>query len=186
MQTNNKKAIFRKYVLEKSSKKSINSYKKDKILNQALLKIIEKSKAKNIMAYIPLQREVNINPLIKQLRKKGCNLYTPFMEGKSFRLVKYRLPLQVKKFKIKEAKVSNFKVKNIDIAIVPIIGIDKECKRIGFGKGMYDRFFQKNQKFIKYTIFIERNLYICTSSITDNFDISANIILTTQCNFIEI
>ena len=186
MQTIDKKSLFREYVLKKTAKKRINNYKKDKILLRELSKILKAKKAKDIMLYIPLAREVNISPLIKEFRQKGCNLYTPFMEGKSFRLVKYRLPLRVKKFKIKEAKVSNFKVRNIDIAIVPIIGIDRACKRVGFGKGMYDRFFQKNQKIIHYTIFLERELYICTTSITNSHDISADIVLTSKCNFVKI
>ena len=186
MQTNDKKTLFRKYILKEISKKRINNYKKDKLLNQELLNFIKKKNAKDIMLYIPLETEVDITPLIKELRKKGCNLYTPFMEGKSFRLVKYRLPLEVKKFNIKEAKVSNFKVRNIDIAIVPILGIDIACKRVGFGKGMYDRFFEKNRKIINYTLFIQRDLYISTEIITNKYDIKADSILTTKCHFIKI
>jgi 5-formyltetrahydrofolate cyclo-ligase len=186
METLNKKSLFRNYVLKKSNKKQINNFKKDKVLIKELFNFIKEQKAKNIMIYIPLKREVNIMPLIKELRQKGYNLYSPFMEGKSFRLVKYRLPLEVKKFKIKEAKVSNFKISTIDLAIVPIVGIDKSCKRIGFGKGMYDRFFEKNKKIIKTTIFLERELYICTDIITDYYDISADFLFTTKCKLVKI
>ncbi len=186
MNINNKKSLFREYILKNSLKNRVNNYKKDKVLNKEITEYILKNRFKNIMAYIPLKREVNISPLIKELRQKGINLYIPFMEGKSFRLVKYRLPLEVKKFNIKEAKVSNVKVKNIDLAIVPILGVDINFKRIGFGKGMYDRFFEKNSKIVKKVIFIERDLYICTTNITDKFDISAECIFTTKCNFIKI
>ena len=37
-------------------------------------------------------------------------------------------------------------INNIDIAIVPAVGVDGNLQRIGFGKGMYDRFFEKLQE----------------------------------------
>jgi len=177
---------FRKTVLQYLNKKQINSYKKDKIIINRLKNIIIKNRYKSIMLYIPLKNEVNLNPLIKELRAKGMQIYVPFMEDKSFRLVKYRLPLQIKKFGIKEPKFSKLKIKDIDLAIVPIIGIDKNFKRVGFGKGMYDRFFEKNAKYIKHTLFIQRDLFLCNSYITDYFDISADGILTNSIKKIEI
>ena len=181
-----KKNHFREIVLNYIKKKSINSYKKDKILIKKLKELIDKNNYKSIMLYIPLKNEVNINPLIKSLRVKGIQIYVPFMEDKSFRLVKYRLPLQKKKFGIKEPKFSNLKIQKIDLAIVPIIGIDKNCKRVGFGKGMYDRFFEKNSKKIEHTLFIQRDLYYCNNHITDIYDIKANSILSSSIKIIEI
>ena len=177
---------FRKTVLQYVRKKRVNNYKKDKVLINRLKKIISKNGYKRVMLFIPLSNEVNLNPLIKELRAKGVQLYVPFMEDKSFRLVKYRLPLQIKKFGIKEPKFSNLKIKQIDLAIVPIIGIDKNFKRVGFGKGMYDRFFEKNSKYIKHTIFIQRDLYYCNKVITDIYDITADGIITNSIKYIEI
>ncbi|CUV65353.1 5-formyltetrahydrofolate cyclo-ligase (fragment 2) [Sulfurovum sp. enrichment culture clone C5] len=100
------------------------------------------------------------------------------MEGKSFRLVQYRLPLHKKKFGIKEPKNSyKFRTKNIDLAIVPIVGTDITLRRVGFGKGMYDRFFEKQKKHINYTLFITRKLFISEHNITDSHDISADMII---------
>jgi len=182
----NKKDIFRKTVLQKLKKHKPNNYKKDKIIIQKLKAFIAKNRYKTVMAYIPLKTEVNINPLIKHLRAKGIKVYVPFMENKSFRVVKYRLPLQIKKFGIKEPKISNIKIKKIDLAIVPIIGIDKSFKRVGFGKGMYDRFYEKNAKFIEHTLFLQRDLFYCNSIITDIYDISAESIVASSINIIEI
>jgi 5-formyltetrahydrofolate cyclo-ligase len=181
-----KKDIFRKRVLKSIKKKRVNNYKKDKILIKRLYRYIHKNRVKSIMLYIPLKTEVNIMPLINSLRAKGVQLYVPFMEDKSFRLVKYRLPLQNKKFGIKEPKISKLKIKEIDLAIVPIIGIDKSFKRVGFGKGMYDRFFEKNSKYIKHTLFIQRDLYFCNSYITNSYDISADGIVANSIKYIEI
>ena len=56
--------------------------------------------AQNILLYLPMGIEVNLYPLIATLRKEKKNIYVPFMEGESFRLVKYRLPLKIKKYGI--------------------------------------------------------------------------------------
>jgi len=173
-----KKAIFRKKVLKKLRKKQINNYKKDKLLIKKLYKFITKREVRNIMLFIPLKSEVNIMPLIKLLREKRYNLYVPYMEGESFRLVKYRLPLKIKKFGIREPKLSNVRVKNIDLAIVPILGIDSNYKRVGFGKGMYDRFYEKFGKNINTTLFLQRDLFYTKEHITDKYDIEADYIFS--------
>jgi len=177
MNKKEKKILFRKTVLQNIRKIKINSYKKDKLIISELLKLIKKNKYRNILLYIPLKTEVNTTSLIKLLRENRYNLFVPFMENKSFKLAKYRLPLYVKKFGIKEPKKSNIRVKNIDLAIVPILGIDKNYKRVGFGKGMYDRFYEKFGNNIKETLFITRDLYYTKDSITDSYDIEADYIL---------
>jgi 5-formyltetrahydrofolate cyclo-ligase len=172
----NAKALFRKKAIKKITKKRVNNYKKDKLVCKNLLSFILRSNIKDIMLFIPLKNEVNIAPLIKLLRQRGYNLYVPYMVDESFRLVKYRLPLFKKKFNIKEPRFSNRRVKNIDLAVVPVVGIDKEFKRIGFGKGMYDRFFERESRNIKETIFLARELYFSPEAITDHYDIEADIL----------
>jgi len=151
----------------------------DKKIVQSLYSIIEENNAHNIMLYLPMDTEVNLYPLIRHLRRKRKILYVPFMEGKSFRLVKYRLPLKKKQFGIKEPNDSKqYKVKDIDIAIVPIVGVDSTHRRVGFGKGMYDRFFEKHDKTIKQTIFVTRELCYSKEVVTDHYDVSADMIVT--------
>ena len=156
---------------------SFLKFYRDKNIVNKLKEIIYESTAKNILLYIPLKKEVNVLPLINDLRKRKINVFVPFMKGDSFKLVPYRLPLEKKKFGIKEPKNSFFKSKKIDLAIVPIIGIDKQYKRIGFGKGMYDRFFFRLD--YKPTI-IFTQLSLCKSKLTlsNNYDIQADYIIT--------
>ena len=102
----------------------------------------------------------------------------PFMEGKSFSLVKYRYPLEKKRFGIKEPKNSKqYRIKRLDIAIVPIVGMDVTQRRVGFGKGMYDRFFEKEIKNINKIVFVARDLCYCKENITDHYDIRADSIV---------
>jgi len=174
------KSQFRKNCLQRLKKISEKkAYIRDKYILDALYRLIHKDRAENIMLYLPLKIEVNIYPLIKQLRKEKKILYVPFMEGSSFRLVKYRLPLYKKQFGIKEPKYSKQnKTKQIDIAIVPIVGVDKTQRRIGFGKGMYDRFFEKNNKNIKKVVFVARELCYSKEIVTNHYDVKADIIVT--------
>jgi 5-formyltetrahydrofolate cyclo-ligase len=175
------KSFFRKNCIEQLKKiKAKDSYNIDKRIVLNLYRYIKKSKAQNILLYLPLKSEVNVYPLILQLRKEKKKIYVPFMESKSFRLVKYRLPLKQKQFGIKEPNYSiQYRNKKIDIAIVPMIGIDSTLRRVGFGKGMYDRFFEK-QKYINRTVFVARKLCYSKKIITNNFDIKADMIITAK------
>lgn len=169
---------FRQHCLQRLRKIAQHSYSIDKRIVKALYDEI--GNAQTLMLYIPLGIEVNIMPLIGILRRQRRTLYVPFMEGKSFRLVKYRLPLQAKKFGIKEPKFSKEYIKNIDVAIVPIVATDSTFRRVGFGKGMYDRFFEKNRKKIKKTIFVARTLCYSKSIMTQEHDISANVLISKE------
>ena len=175
-----KKKQFRTQSLNRLKKASgFGSYQKDKKILHALYQYIVQSNAKSIMLYVPLKTEVNLYPLIQRLRKEKKVLYVPFMEGASFRLVKYRLPLKKKQFGIKEPNDSKqYRIKNIDIAIVPIVGLDVTHRRVGFGKGMYDRFFEKQSKNIKKTVFVARELCYSKEIITDDYDVKADMIIT--------
>lgn len=178
----NRKKSFRAECLKRLNKASgFGSYQKDKKILMRLHRYVIQSDAKNVMLYLPLKTEVNLYPLILRLRKEKKVLYVPFMEGASFRLVKYRLPLKKKQFGIKEPNDSKqFRIKNIDLAIVPMVGTDSTHRRIGFGKGMYDRFFEKQSKTIKQTVFVARELCYSREIVTDDYDVKADMIITTQ------
>jgi 5-formyltetrahydrofolate cyclo-ligase len=176
---NDHKNDFRKSCLKRLEFTSLFlKYYKNKIIFKKLEKFTKQSDSKNILLYIPLGIEVDVKPLINSLRKrKDTTVYVPFMQGESFKIVKYRLPLHKKRFGIKEPNNSFFKARKIDLAIVPVVGVDKLNKRIGFGKGMYDRFFDKLG--YKPTM-VFTQLILCKSEkiLSDNYDIQADYIIT--------
>jgi 5-formyltetrahydrofolate cyclo-ligase len=180
------KKIFRKICLERLKRKNqVNRYKLDKIVIEKLEKVLKNSDITVIMLYIPLKIEVNISSLITKLRKEKKTILVPFMEGESFALVKYRLPLKIKKFGVKEPNYSNRYKKKIDLAIVPIIGTDSTLRRVGFGKGFYDRFFEKNHKSINKILFISRKYCVCPEIITDDYDVKGNDYFTPKRSFLQ-
>ncbi|MDQ7084043.1 MAG: 5-formyltetrahydrofolate cyclo-ligase [Sulfurovum sp.] len=96
-------------------------------------------------------------------------------------MVKYRLPLQRKRFGVKEPNNSKqYRRKIIDMAIVPIVGVDDTLRRVGFGKGMYDRFFEKNNKNIKEIVFVSRKLCHSKTLVTNHYDVQADIVFTSK------
>ena len=166
---------FRHYAKQKLLK-SINAYKRDKIISRHILDIVEELKPTTLLLYIPLSIEPNIRDVIRICQKK-CQVFVPFMEGISFKMVRYRLPLYTKQFNIKEPKNSFAVNPKIDLAIVPVIGVDGALKRIGFGKGMYDRFFESLSP--KPTVwFVQREMCFTKSILSEQHDIEADIYLT--------
>jgi 5-formyltetrahydrofolate cyclo-ligase len=147
----------------------------DHMIRAGLQRYIEKKKPASVMIYVPLDTEVNTVPLINTLRRRGVRVYVPFMEGESFRLVQYRLPLKRKKYGVQEPNFSNkYRNRMIDIAIVPIVGTDRSWKRIGFGKGMYDRFFANHGCEVERIVFVQRVLLQSREVITDSWDVMAD------------
>jgi 5-formyltetrahydrofolate cyclo-ligase len=156
--------------------KSNRKYIKDKFVIKKLDEIIESLNPKSILFYAPLNLEVNLTQLMNKYRKK-IDIYLPFIEEKSFKMVKYRLPLKKNSFNVLEPKNSYFKIKNVDMIIVPVVGVDGNFKRVGFGKGMYDRFYEKLKK-KPVVIFVQRVKCFTNKKITDGYDISADFYIT--------
>lgn len=151
----------------------------DRRVNHALLRRIMQQHARTVMLYVPLGGEVNVMPLIAQLRRRGVVVLVPFMEGESFRLVQYRLPLRTRRFGVREPKFSRkHRKRRIDMAVVPIVGTDMTLRRVGFGRGMYDRFFAQESDRIAHVVFVQRIGQYSPTVITDAWDVRADEIVT--------
>ncbi len=172
----NNKEEFRKYCLKKLKQSAkYRGIKNNYLVLQKLKKILKNLKFRTILFYMPLAMEVDFTKLFSYLRKNHT-LLVPFMQGISFKVVKYRLPLLKRKFSIKEPNNSYVKFSKIDILVVPVLGVDKELKRIGFGKGMYDRFVKSlNKKAL--VIFVQLEQCYTNSQITQDHDMKADIYL---------
>ncbi len=129
-----------------------------------------------ILGFWPMGMEPDIRATLGRFRRSK-KVYLPFMEDDSFKMVPFRLPLRPKRFGIYEPGNTNRKIKKIDVAIVPAVGVDGEGRRVGFGKGMYDRFFARlHQK--PYIIFVQRELCKTTNYICDDYDVKADQLIT--------
>lgn len=186
------KEEFRKKCIQKNRKinSRVNVYKikKNALIN--LSKLLDKlisnnmNKKMNILFYLSLDMEVPTFELISKYRKKH-NIFVPFIEKSSFKMLIFRLPLTIKKFNIKSTNNSySFlsKKKKIDIMIVPIVGMDVQNKRIGFGKGMYDRFYS-NLKIKPIIIFTQLKKCFSLDVISEWHDIKGDFIINGNSKF---
>lgn len=171
------KAQFREISLKKiKNQAQHNSLYRTSLLEKKIYKELKGKKRAKILLYYPLAFEANVLKIIKKLRQK-CEIYIPFMQGESFKMVPFRLPLKKKKFGIFEAGNTNRKINKIDIAIVPAVGVDGNLQRIGFGKGMYDRFFTTLKK-RPYIIFTQAELCYTKEFICDSHDIACDVLIS--------
>ena len=171
------KTQFRKNSLKKiQNAPTYNRLYKNWLIEKELYRVLKEKKNHKILFYYPLKFEANILKTLKRMRR-SCEIYIPFMEGESFKMVPFRLPLSRKRFDIFEAGNTNRIIKKIDIAIVPAVGVDGNLQRVGFGKGMYDRFFEKLQK-RPYTIFVQPELCYTTELLCDAHDIYCERLIT--------
>ncbi len=171
------KTLFRKNCLQKiKNSPEHNLTYRNSLLNKRLLKELKGIKNAKILFYHPLKMEANILKVLIKTRRNN-HIFIPFMQGKSFKMVPFRLPLKKKKFGIFEAGNTNRNINKIDIAIVPVVGVDGNLQRVGFGKGMYDRFFEKLQK-RPHTIFIQQEFCHTKEPICDSYDVAGDILLT--------
>lgn len=171
------KSEFRKYCIKelRFESKKFRRQKSRRVIRN-IESILERERFKRVLLYTPLQMEVDIMPLIFKLKKKS-SIFVPFMEGVSFKMVKFRLPLFKKSFNILEPSNSYLKEPKLDIAIVPVIGVDRNFKRVGFGRGMYDRFFSRlNYK--PTIIFVQLRECIAKESLTNFYDIKGDFLIT--------
>lgn len=148
-----------------------------------LLNLLKKLKPKRILIFHPLASEPNLRILKTKLCKK-YEIFVPFMFGISLKMVKSRLPLRRSKFGIKEPISPKFSQKRIDVAIIPVLGVDGNMARIGHGKGFYDRFFS-DLPYRPIVIFVQIKENFIDKIITQNHDIQGDFYITPTKNFIK-
>ena len=178
------KEHFRTYCLKKLSRSQrFNKIYRDKLVNTQIIDLFKRVQGANILLYWPLDLEVDIRKSLQYIRKRN-KVYLPFMEEISFKMVPFRLPLSRKKFNIYEAGNSLKNINKIDVAIIPAVGVDKKSRRIGFGKGMYDRFFEKILQ-DPYKIFIQSQICYTKKDICDDYDISCDMLITPRKRLLQ-
>ncbi len=123
---------------------------------------------KRVLLFCPLAHEPNLMPLIKWARQRHIQVFVPTLAQDRLRATPYRLPLQRKKYGILEPAPSLLRAK-LDLGIIPVLGMDKAHRRIGFGKGYYDSFFAKHPNVP--LIFIARKILQSQNLLGDNHDI---------------
>lgn len=169
------KELFRQIQKRRLRQNTRSHYKKDYAIFKESLNIIKFYRTKNVLIFLPLQYEPNL-VRFRRILSQNCKLFVPFMQDKSLKIVKLRLPFSKKRFGVLEPN-NSFCQTSLDLAFVPVIGVDKNMKRIGHGEGFYDRFFA-NLKHKPLVVFVQSITALSGKKLTQEHDISAKFYLS--------
>lgn len=138
-------------------------------------------KAETLLAYYPVKNEPNILPIVLRALKDGKKVAFPISKPDGFeldfRLIRGLDDLTEGMYSIPEPSADSEKYVNNEktLCIVPGLAFDRKGKRIGYGKGYYDRFlggFRGVSLGLCYADFLVDALVV------EETDISLDIIIT--------
>ena len=145
-----KQQIRNKILLKLKIQKEEERNRKSRIIEKKLFRSSCFKKAKIVMFYISFRGEVNTRDMIKKAKKSGKIVTVPVCEknriikacllGGRERLVKG--PYGILEPVTKQCVNLGY----LDLVIVPGLAFNKQGKRLGRGKGYYDRFLKKLPK----------------------------------------
>jgi 5-formyltetrahydrofolate cyclo-ligase len=124
--------------------------RKSKLIQKRITNLTNFRFAKVIGAYFPVGSEVKTQHIISDALKNHKVLLLPKTEGDQ--IVFYQVleedfekhKLNKSRFGIMEPSPSPAITENIDLLIVPGLAFDSNGYRLGYGKGYYDKFIEKN------------------------------------------
>ncbi|MGL5068231.1 MAG: 5-formyltetrahydrofolate cyclo-ligase [Sarcina sp.] len=176
------KASLRKIMREKrKSMDKVEKQKLDKILRLRLFQTKEYKEAKIVFIYVSTEEEINTIEIIKQL----------FLDGKVVAVPKIIKDKTMKALKIESfdelSGVGSFGILEpdekaedlselVDLTIVPGLAFDAENKRLGYGGGFYDRFFEEYKESIKISLCYDYQFV--TTVYPSEYDVSVEMIIS--------
>lgn len=165
------KEILRKRFLEKR-----RALTKDEVSTSSMSvckRVLESNwykAADTVLAYMPIGKEVDILPILKQGLADGKSVYLPKVQGKEMTF--YKLEdldaLCSGVFGIPEPKDTTPLPSRKGLMIVPGIVFSKAGFRIGYGGGYYDRYLQRAHQFV--TVGVCYKLQLSDAIFPDVFD----------------
>ena len=148
MEDSEKKKALRDLLLERRDNTSHDLLKiASKKIQKKLDKIFAFKNAKKIGVYYPIGSEIFTQDIIQELLSKGKEVFLPKVMGESmeFRKIIDFSSLEPGNFDIMEPKEECPVDNNLDVILVPTVGISQTGVRLGYGYGFYDRFLAKNK-----------------------------------------
>lgn len=152
------------------------------IILQRLEKLIKITNSKKILFFMPLDHEPNLL-ILRRKFARNHRVFIPFMLDVSFEMVKLKGPFKISNFKVRESCGQNYKFEKIDMAVVPVIGVDGNMARIGHGKGYYDIFFDK-LKYRPIIVFMQIKDLFSKEIISQKHDIRCDFYITPRKNYL--
>jgi len=178
------KEVIRKEILTKlNNQPRVEVLRKSEIIKDKLFSLAEFKKAKFVMFYASMDKEVHTLDMIDEALEMGKEVALPLCASREVIIPKEitnkSKDLKKGAYNILEPPRSakEKKPQNIDLFIVPGVAFDKKNRRLGRGKGYYDRFLQKVPH-NKVIIGLAFDLQIVENLPHDSHDIPVSKIIT--------
>ena len=139
--------------------------------------------SKVIALYMPFNNEVDVTKLIVDAIKNNKKVCLPCCINNSemeFKLVNKLNDLTKNKFGIFEPKLNcpTILKEDINLMIIPLLAFDEKNKRLGYGKGYYDRYLLGNSTIKKIGVAYKEQYCKNLNLFTSKFDVSLDGIIT--------
>ena len=178
MKDNSEKTSLREFLLEKRDGTSFDLMK---IASKSILKKLKKIEsfrnAQKIGAYYPIGSEILTQDIMQEALSEGKEVFLPKVVGKNmeFRKIENFSNLENGSFDIMEPRNECPVDNNLDVILVPTVGISPTGVRLGYGHGFYDRFLAENKI---ETISLTLEKQIIKNIPRSNHDVIINWIVT--------
>ena len=153
-------------------------------INTQLINEIEGRDLKKILVYQPFDNEPSINKTIELSWQKDIKVYIPKVISKEEIIInRFRKESNMSnnKYGIKESDdLETAEFNEIDVAVLPLVGIDVNGFRLGYGGGYYDRFFDQKGELARkpFIIGLGYAFQILEISFAENHDLKFDLVIT--------
>lgn len=114
-----------------------------------LMQVHEVISAKRLAYYWPVNNELDLRFFIEKLSSFSIQTYLPVLNSTASRHLHFYPytpgdPLRKNRYGIEEPLIENAKqteAHDMDVVLVPLVGFDQQCRRLGMGGGFYDTTF---------------------------------------------
>ncbi len=180
------KKDFRKKIIKHRNNKNTDFISKNsQIITEKLLSMECIKNSNTIMLYLDFNNEVKTDQLITKLIYLRKTVAAPVTIKDERKLIPFKVTdlkdgINIGAYGIREPKqdpYNKLNVKDIDILIVPAVAYDKNCYRLGYGGGFYDRFIERLRD-DAITIGIAFDLQVFDSIPKENHDAQLNYVIT--------
>ena len=153
-------------------------------INTHLINEIQNRDLKKILVYQSIDNEPSIEQTTELAWQKDIEVYIPKVISKE-KIIINRLrknsTYSKNKFGIKESNdLDTVELAEIDLAVLPLVGIDINGFRLGYGGGYYDRFFHQESELSRKPFIIGAGyaFQVLEVSFAEDHDLKCDSVIT--------
>ena len=99
----------------------------------------------SVFVYLAFSSEAPTDGLIEKLLADGHSVYCPRIVDGEMQAVRYGEDFSLSDYGIREP-IGESCLQDLDVAVLPLLAVDKHGNRLGYGKGYYDRYLKAHKK----------------------------------------